>query len=161
DAVHLALQARKSVLSVGKSQRHAVDHFNDNRSDDVVTNRAIEPVAELRLEQQLVREVPPERGRNDGTFGCAHYEAALIDVDVAPMCGDGSVKGRESQPLAGLTESKGESFAAVAGRWQQSRSGLRRGPPLFAESVTDGRAERRLQGPVLGIFLHADHRRIG
>src|SRR4051794_17405808 len=109
DAVHLALQAGKPVLGVGKSQRYAVDRFNDKRSDVVMANRAIEPVAELRLEQQLVRDVPPECGRDHGAFGCADHEAALVDVDVADTRGDGSVKGSERQPLAGLAEAKGEA----------------------------------------------------
>src|SRR5947208_1589115 len=36
DVVHPACQAGESVLGVGKSQRRAVHHFNDERSDDAV-----------------------------------------------------------------------------------------------------------------------------
>src|SRR5205823_5932639 len=128
DAVHFALQAGEAVLSVRKSQRQPVDHFNDKRSDGAVTDRALEPVAELRLKQQLVGDVPPEGWRDDGAFGCIHHEATLVDVDVADTCRDGSVKRRERQSLAGLAEAKREPFTAVTGSRQrrQRRSGVRR-----------------------------------
>src|SRR5690348_8520673 len=51
-----------------------------------------------------------------GAFGCAHHKAALVAVDVADTCGNGSVMRSEGQRLAGFAKSEGDAVATVAGR---------------------------------------------